>query len=400
MNKSGKFIADLRKEKNMTQQELSEKMGVSINAVSKWERGLSFPDVSLYKKICKELGISIEELINGEKDNSDEAKEKAIISTIKEKNKTKKISNRRIVLIIIIFALVILSLLFYYKNSKINLVSDSDELYEVVIDYLREEEFENNPDSKYKDFNVFYSYYGFGIEKKDNYKYVYMWIFSQSYYLEDNVSLAISTGQSIPYKATFKDNKIIKIEHPKDGNEYVSSIKKIFPNVIATQVLNFDKSENINKLFNEVLERQNKYYNYLNMDMSKITIDDISYGDLIFTINIGKKKCIPVELAVYKNNKYLLYTAYKACRYGQYCTSELRYTRAVEGKYNYDIIQIIKHSRDANNLQFTNDTLPQYEIYGGNGYMFITDDDNKHLQDFLKSINVDLTKCADPDYID
>ena len=52
-NKSGKFIAKLRKEKNMTQEQLAEKMGVSINAVSKWERGLSFPDVSLYKKLCK-----------------------------------------------------------------------------------------------------------------------------------------------------------------------------------------------------------------------------------------------------------------------------------------------------------------------------------------------------------
>ncbi|MBR3489996.1 MAG: helix-turn-helix transcriptional regulator, partial [Bacilli bacterium] len=50
-NKSGKFIAKLRKEKNMTQEQLAEKMGVSINAVSKWERGLSFPDVSLYKKL-------------------------------------------------------------------------------------------------------------------------------------------------------------------------------------------------------------------------------------------------------------------------------------------------------------------------------------------------------------
>ena len=70
-NKSGKFIAKLRKEKNMTQEQLAEKMGVSINAVSKWERGLSFPDVSLYKKLCKELDINIEELINGEKDTSE-----------------------------------------------------------------------------------------------------------------------------------------------------------------------------------------------------------------------------------------------------------------------------------------------------------------------------------------
>ena len=54
----------------MTQEQLAEKMGVSINAVSKWERGISFPDVSLYKKLCNELNISIEELINGEKDKT------------------------------------------------------------------------------------------------------------------------------------------------------------------------------------------------------------------------------------------------------------------------------------------------------------------------------------------
>ena len=98
-NKSGKFIAKLRKEKNMTQEQLAEKMGVSINAVSKWERGLSFPDVSLYKKLCKELDINIEELINGEKDKSEEAKEKAIISTIKETDKIKKNSKKLLIVL-------------------------------------------------------------------------------------------------------------------------------------------------------------------------------------------------------------------------------------------------------------------------------------------------------------
>ena len=93
--KIGKFIAKLRKEKNMTQEQLAEKMGVSINAVSKWERGISFPDVSLYKKLCNELNISIEELINGEKDNSESAKEKALITSIKEREKVKKKSKRR-----------------------------------------------------------------------------------------------------------------------------------------------------------------------------------------------------------------------------------------------------------------------------------------------------------------
>ena len=53
--KIGKFIAECRKKKNMTQGELSEKLGISINAVSKWERGLSFPDASLYKPLTNLL---------------------------------------------------------------------------------------------------------------------------------------------------------------------------------------------------------------------------------------------------------------------------------------------------------------------------------------------------------
>jgi len=399
--KIGKFIAKLRKDKNMTQEQLAEKMGVSINAVSKWERGLSFPDISLYKKLCMELDISIEELINGERDNSEEAKEKAILSTISEKNRIKKNSNKKIMILVILFFVIITGIVFYNNNLKVGLVNDSDELYVIAIDYLRNEEFKNNKNSKEKDFNVFYSYHGFGIEKKDNYKYAYMWVFNQSYYIENEEyggSLAISSGLSIPCKITFKDKKVIKVEFPKEGSKYISSIKTMFPNIIATQVLNFDKEENINKLFNEVSERKNKYYNYLNLDMSKITIDDINYNDLIFIVNIGNKTCIPVQLSVYKNGKYILHTHYKACK-SQICTSELRYTKSIDGKYDFDIIQIIRHSTDANHMQFNMNNLPEYDIFTGNGYQFITDNDNKYLVDFLKLINVDLKKCAEPDYI-
>lgn len=398
--KIGKFIAKLRKNKKMTQEQLAEKMGVSINAVSKWERGLSFPDVSLYKKLCHELDISIEELINGEKGISEAAKEKAIISTIEEKNKIKQKSKTKIYLLIIIFIFTLVAILYYKKEDKLNLVTNSDELYDKAIAYLREETFKYNPDAKKEDFNVFYSYYGFGIEKKDNFKYVYMWVYNQNYYIEENNSLVISGGFSMPYKFTFRNNEILSVEIPEDGPNYTSSIIRIFPEPIATQVLNFDNEENINRLFNEVSIKKNKYYDYLKIDLNNITIDDISYDDFIFTVTIGKKECIPVELAIYKNNKYKLFNEYEACKPNVACNSILKYTDNIEGKYDYDIIQIIKHSTDANNLQFTNDNLPQYDIYSGNGYHFITDDDNKYLIEFLKNINVDLNKCAEPKYLE
>ena len=403
-NKSGKFIAKLRKEKNMTQEQLAEKMGISVNAVSKWERGLSFPDVSLYKKLCKELDINIEELINGEKDKSEEAKEKAIISTLKETNKIKKNSKKILFILSTIFVIILCCLIYYNKNLKVNLVNDSDYLYDEIIGFIREKEFKENPEANEKDFNVFYSYHPFGIEKIKNYKYVYLWIYEQSYYIEKEEygsGLAISSGSSIPIKAIFKDNKLQDVIYPKDGNQYVPSIKEMFPGIIEYQVLNFDNEKNINKLFNAVQQKKNVYYDYLNLDMSKITIDDLVYEDLIFIVEKKNSKCnIPIQLNIYKNNKYTLLTEYKACKPGVACIEMLQYTKSIEGKYNYDVIEIIRHSVDANLFQYTNENLPEYMIHSGKGHEFITDSDNKYLKELLTSINVDLSQCAKPNYGD
>ena len=59
----GNMVVVLRKEKGMTQLELAEKMGVTDKAVSKWERDLSFPDVSSIPKLADILGVSVDELM-------------------------------------------------------------------------------------------------------------------------------------------------------------------------------------------------------------------------------------------------------------------------------------------------------------------------------------------------
>ena len=74
--KIGKFILELRKEKNMTQQELANKIGVTDRAISKWENGRGMPDLSLMKPLCEELEISINELISGEKTDKKEYRDK------------------------------------------------------------------------------------------------------------------------------------------------------------------------------------------------------------------------------------------------------------------------------------------------------------------------------------
>ena len=63
---TGTFIAKKRKEKNLTQEQLAEKLGVSNKTISKWETGKCMPDYSVVKNLCEELGITIAELMDGE----------------------------------------------------------------------------------------------------------------------------------------------------------------------------------------------------------------------------------------------------------------------------------------------------------------------------------------------
>ena len=64
--KFGEFVVQLRKEKGMTQKELAEKLYVSDKAVSKWERGLSLPDIALLQPMAETLGVSVTELLSGQ----------------------------------------------------------------------------------------------------------------------------------------------------------------------------------------------------------------------------------------------------------------------------------------------------------------------------------------------
>ena len=64
----GSRIARFRKEKNMTQEDLAHIMGVTAQAVSKWENDLSCPDISILSKLCKTLGVTTDELLEGKRE--------------------------------------------------------------------------------------------------------------------------------------------------------------------------------------------------------------------------------------------------------------------------------------------------------------------------------------------
>ena len=92
--KIGRFIAECRKKENLTQMQLAEKLGITDKAISKWERGVAMPDTSIMLELCDILGISVNELLNGEKinmENNDQKNEQLLLDMAKElekKNKT------------------------------------------------------------------------------------------------------------------------------------------------------------------------------------------------------------------------------------------------------------------------------------------------------------------------
>ena len=92
--KIGEFISSQRRLKNLTQAALAEKLGITDRAVSKWERGKGLPDVSLMLDLCEILGITVNELLSGEKidmENNNQKNEQLLLDMAEElekKNKT------------------------------------------------------------------------------------------------------------------------------------------------------------------------------------------------------------------------------------------------------------------------------------------------------------------------
>lgn len=108
--KIGKFIAELRKSKNMTQQQLAEKIGVSFKTVSKWETGRGLPELSTLKPLSDELGITINELLNGEKIKKEEylnKLEENMIATIDYSDKKINEKEKNIGIILLVIGLLI-----------------------------------------------------------------------------------------------------------------------------------------------------------------------------------------------------------------------------------------------------------------------------------------------------
>ena len=103
--KIGNFIKKIRKDNNLTQKELADKLGVTYQAVSKWENGLNIPDIGIIKEISKMYNIEIDELLSGEK--------------------KKRRKNIFIIVSIILLILLSISIVFIVKNKHDDNISSN-----------------------------------------------------------------------------------------------------------------------------------------------------------------------------------------------------------------------------------------------------------------------------------
>ncbi len=133
--KIGKFISKLRKAKNLTQQQLGDLVGVGGKSVSKWERGINMPDISIINEVSKILGITSDELLQGEF-NKNSANEEYL----KKKN---QLRYRLLLIILIIFTSIFTILLIFYFNDNTHKywISGSNEDFRIdgALEYNKEE---------------------------------------------------------------------------------------------------------------------------------------------------------------------------------------------------------------------------------------------------------------------
>lgn len=118
--KIGKYIATCRKKNKLTQEQLAEKLNVTSKSISRWENGKTMPDVSLFNQLCKELNITINDLLSGEttsKDNFELSADKLVdYSKYIKKKEKQKVVILLVGLIILIGLFLIVSILIFNKT--------------------------------------------------------------------------------------------------------------------------------------------------------------------------------------------------------------------------------------------------------------------------------------------
>lgn len=284
--KIGKFIAQIRKERNMTQLDLANMLGVTDRAISKWENGRGMPEISLIKPLCDALSISVNELFSGERISNEQLTDKAeenIVNTLTY-SRNKLIKTKVIFIFIlasIAFVITLISTLFAIdvdrmRNNKPVFFSTWGIDYTPPID-LQDEEIEyaiknylvvqGDNEEKHEDgvktFVAIKTYLIENVDTKGKYN-VYAWVLEKQCYLKNNEVLEYSAF-SMPFKFTVKENEnkngftVEESRFPRDGY-YTEDMKELFSKSVIKEMNKLHKDGSFEKLEFEIDEQKQLYF--------------------------------------------------------------------------------------------------------------------------------------------
>lgn len=283
--KIGKFILQLRKEKGMTQKQLAEKLGVTDRAISKWENGRGMPELSLMKTLCDELGISVNELLSGEKIEKEDYQEKLeenILNTIEytSKNVERKNCVVQFIFGVLIILVVGIGLLFVIDMSRMQRnepvlfstwgycytppINIDDKAIDMAVKKYIVEMGDTAP-MHYDGEKTFACIRTFLLEEKEAEKlyYVYAWVVEGRYYLE-NEEIKQDSGSSIPYVFVVEniDDEYMVTDSriPRDGSYYAKDMKNMFPLSVRHDMEQIQLDGTIDMMLLEVEEKANLYF--------------------------------------------------------------------------------------------------------------------------------------------
>lgn len=229
--KIGKFIAKLRKAKGLTQQQLGDLVGVGGKSVSKWERGINMPDVSIINEVSKILGITSDELLKGEFDK------KSTNEEYRKKIRQKKITALLFILIVLTISITIV-LISYFKN-------DTHEYWIA---------------SNSSDFKVD----GYIEYNKKSYTISINRLYCQ---LEECKELYLKTIRhtiSINNIMIYRKNNIDELVQPININKYLDNNEILLTNQFQNDFINYDDLKNVNsaQIIIEGYDIYDKSYKY------------------------------------------------------------------------------------------------------------------------------------------
>ena len=283
--KIGEFIAALRKEQNLTQLELANKLGVTDRAVSKWENGRGLPDISLIVPLCEALSISVNELLCGERIITEDITAKSeenIIETLnyseKRIKKTKLIFYlvlASVLSVIVIFATAFAIDIGRMINNKPVVFSTwgidyappvdlkNEEIELAIKDYLVEHG--DNEEKHQEGVKTFVAFKTYLIEETASQYNVYAWVLEEMCYMDKNDIMNYGSF-SMPFLFTLEKredtNKFVVVDsrYPRDGSYYDEDMKSLFPSSVRKEMDKIHKDGTFERLQLQINEQVNLYF--------------------------------------------------------------------------------------------------------------------------------------------